>query len=219
MRRFATVLPALLAAALLASAAASARVVLVATGDGAATLTDVATNQVAARIPLGGRTRATAAAPDGSRSHVAAGVGVVAIALTTRQPVGAATLAGAPSALAVSADGLRLYAARPGAIDVIDSATFSVLASVRLPRTSNPTSLAVSGDGTRAAATIDRRHVAIVSLQRGVILKRVEVANPGAVAYAPGDDDVWVASPAAAGGRLVRIRPGGPVVPRYPGRP
>src|SRR4051812_42953781 len=215
MRRFATLLPALLAAALLAPAAASARVVLVATGDGAATLTDVATNQVAARIPLGGRTRATAAAPGGSRGCVAGGGRVGAFGRTTRQPVGAATLAGAPSALAVSADGLRLYAARPGAIDVIDSATFSVLASVRLPRTSNPTSLAVSGDGTRAAATIDRRHVAIVSLQRGVILKRVEVANPGAVAYPPGDDDVWVASPAAAGGRLVRFGPEGQFVARY----
>src|SRR4051795_4665021 len=72
MRRFATVLPALTAAALLAPSAASARVVLVATGDGAATLTDVATNQVVARIPVGGRSRAVAAAPDGARGYVPA---------------------------------------------------------------------------------------------------------------------------------------------------
>src|SRR3954469_11651282 len=155
MAQPATVLPALVAAALLAPAAASARVVLVATGDGAATLTDVATNQVVARIPVGGRTRATAAAPDGSRGYVAAGVRVVGIDLTTRQPVGAATLAGAPSALAVSADGLRVYAARPGAIDVIDPGTVAGLGWIRLPRTSNPTSLAVSSDGTVAAAAID----------------------------------------------------------------
>src|SRR3954451_17569992 len=108
MRRFATVLPALLAAALLAPAAASARVVLVATGDGAATLTDVATNQVVARIPVGGRTRAVASAPDGSRGYVAAGARVLAVDLTTRLPVGAANLRGAPGALAVSADGVRL---------------------------------------------------------------------------------------------------------------
>src|SRR4051794_9019600 len=215
MRRFATVLPALLAVALLAPAAAPARVVLVATGEGGVPRPDAEPNGFAPQTRGGGRPRAPAAAPDGSRGYVAAGVRVVAIDLTTRQPVGAATLAGAPSALAVSADGLRLYAARPGAIDVIDPATFSVLASIRLPRTSNPTSLAVSGDGTRAAAAIDRRHVAIVSLQRGVILKRVEVANPGAVAYAPGDDDVWVASPAAAGGRLVRFGPEGQFVARY----
>src|SRR4051812_11380799 len=88
MRRFATLLPALLAAALLAPAAASARVVLVATGDGAATLTDVATNQVAARIPLGGRTRATAPAPDGPRRYGGGGGRVVAIPLSTPRSTG-----------------------------------------------------------------------------------------------------------------------------------
>src|SRR3954449_7137318 len=99
MRRFAPIAPALIAAALLAPSAASARVVLVATGDGAATLTDVATNQVVARIPVGGRSRAVAAAPDGSRGYVAAGTRVLGIDLTTRLPVGAASLRGAPGAL------------------------------------------------------------------------------------------------------------------------
>src|SRR4051794_20699954 len=161
MRRFATVLPVLLLFALLAPAGAHARVVLVATGDGTATLTDVATNQVVARIPVRGRSRAAVAAPDGSRGYVAAGVRVLGIDLATRLPVGAATLRGAPAALAVSADGRRLYAARPGALDIIDAATFAVLGSIALPRTSNPTSVAVTDDGTRAAVVIDRRHFAI----------------------------------------------------------
>src|SRR3954454_8061548 len=215
MRRFATLVPALVAVALLAPAAASARVVLVATGDGTATLTDVATNRVVTRVPVGGVSRAAAAAPDGSRGDVAAGTRGIGFGLGTLLPRGAGELPGAPAALAVGADGRRLYAARRGAIDVIDAGTFGVLASIPLPRASSPTSLAVSGDGTRAAAAIDRRHVAIVSLQRGVILKRVEVANPGAVAYPPGGDDVWVASPAAAGGRLVRFGPEGQFVARY----
>jgi len=215
MRRFATILPALLAVCLLAPAAASARVVLVATGDGTVTLTDVATNRVVARLPVGGVRRAAAAAPDGSRGYVAAGTRGLGIDLTTRLPVGAASLRGAPGALAVSADGVRLYAARRGAIDVIDATTFAVLASIPLPRASNPTSLAVSGDGTRAAATIDRRHVMIASLERFVPLKRVELTNPGAVAFAPGQRDVWVSSPAARGGRLVRFGPEGQFRARY----
>src|SRR3954463_9425464 len=98
MRRFATLAPALIAVALLAPAAASARVVLVATGDGAATLTDVVTNQIVARIPVGGRSRAAVAAPDGSRGYVAAGTRVLGIDLATRLPVGAANLAGAAGA-------------------------------------------------------------------------------------------------------------------------
>src|SRR4051794_39758661 len=215
MRRFATVLPALVAAALLAPSAASARVVLVATGDGAATLTDVATNAVVARIPVGGRSRAVAAAPDGSRGYVAAGRGILRLDLTTRLPGGAANIAGPPAAPAVRADGARLYAARRGALDLVDATTFAVLGSIRLPRTSNPTALAVSSDGTRAAVTIDRRQVAILSLQRLAIVKRVAVTNPGAVAFAPGQDDVWVSSPAARGGRLVRFGPQGQFRARY----
>src|SRR5215218_2125914 len=196
-------------AGLLVPADASARVVLVATGQGTATLTDVATNRVVARVPVGGRSRGVAVAPDGSRGYVAAGSRVVGFDLGTRLPVGVAAVPGVPAVLAVSADGLRLYAARPGALDVIDAATFAVLASIRLPHKSRPTSLAVSGDGTRAAVVIDRRQVAIVSLERFTLVKRIRVTAPSAVAYPPGQRDAWVSSPAAGGGRLVRFGPEG----------
>ena len=53
-------------AALAVVPAAHARVVLVASGDSAATLTDVTTNKVVARIPVGARSRAAAIAPDGT---------------------------------------------------------------------------------------------------------------------------------------------------------
>src|SRR6476659_9761313 len=110
-----------LAAVLTLPAAAGARVIIVASGDGAATLTDVTTNKVVARIGVGGRTRAAAAAPDGSRGFVAAGNRVVAIDLATRTVVGSATVGGTVAALAVSRDGQRLYASRRGALDVIDA--------------------------------------------------------------------------------------------------
>src|SRR5215213_10780329 len=125
MRRLAPILI-VLAAALLAPAVAHARVVVVATGDGTAALSDVATNQVVARVPVGGRSRAAVAAPDGSRGYVAAGRRVLAIDLATRIPVGAATLRGTATALAVSGDGARLYVGRTRAIDVVDAATFAV---------------------------------------------------------------------------------------------
>ena len=67
-----------LLAALAVVPAAHARVVLVATGDSAATLTDVTTNKVVARIPVGARSRAAAIAPDGTRGYVAAGRRVAA---------------------------------------------------------------------------------------------------------------------------------------------
>src|SRR6476659_3845539 len=98
-----------LAAVLTLPAAAGARVIIVASGDGAATLTDVTTNRVVARIGVGGRTRAAAAAPDGTRGYVATGGHVVAIDLATRAIVGTAAVGGTVTALAVSRDGQRLY--------------------------------------------------------------------------------------------------------------
>ncbi|MEA2321528.1 MAG: hypothetical protein QOD81_1378, partial [Solirubrobacteraceae bacterium] len=215
MPRIAALLPLLAAAVLLAPAAAHARVVLVASGDGAATLTDVATNQVVARIPVGGRSRAVAVAPDGSRGYVAAGARVLGIDLATRLPVGAATLRGTATGLAESADGRRLYAARPGAIDVIDAATFAVVGSIPLRAAPSPGSLAVSGDGTRAAVILDRRHVGIVSLVGGGLIKRVAVAAAGGVAFAPGGRDTWVSAPGARTGRLLRLGPEGQLRARH----
>src|SRR3954451_22437148 len=75
MRRFATVLPALLAVALLAPDAASARVVLVATGDGAVTLTAVETNRIAAQIPVGGWAGRTSRPPGPCLKPRSAGAG------------------------------------------------------------------------------------------------------------------------------------------------
>src|SRR5919107_1083608 len=186
MRRFATVLPILAAVALLRPAAACARVVVVATGTGTAALTDVATNRVVARVPVGGRSRAAVAAPDGSRGYVAAGRRVLAVDLTTRIPVGAANLRGTATALAVATDGARLYVGRPRAIDVVDATTFAVTGSIRLPRSATPTSLAVSSDGTRLAAVIDRRHVGLVNLTARPLIRRIAVRAPSAVAFAPG---------------------------------
>jgi hypothetical protein len=160
------------------------------------------------------RSSRAAAAPDG-RAGTSRRASRAGIDLTTRLPVGAANLRGAPGALRRQRDGVRLYAAARGAIDVIDAATFAVLRVGPAPARVEPTSLAVSGDGTRAAATIDRRHVMIASLERFVPLKRVEVTNPGAVAFAPGSAR-RVGVLARRARRAARaLRPGGPFRARY----
>ena len=84
-RRFAFV--SVLFAALAVAPAAHARVVLVATADGNAALTDVTTNKVVARVPVGGRASGVAIAPDGTRGYVATGRHVAAIDLGTRRIV------------------------------------------------------------------------------------------------------------------------------------
>ena len=193
MHRF--LVTALLAVAALAVApAAYARVVVVASGDAAATLTDVTTNKVVARVSVGGHTRAAAVAADGTRAYVSTGRRVVALDLATRAVVASATTRGTVTALAASSDGQRVYAARAGAIDVIDASTMTVLASIALGRRSHPSSLALSDDGTLAALALDSRHAAIVDLVRFHLRKRMAVGNPGGVAFAPGSRQAWVSS-------------------------
>ena len=155
MRRFAAVIPLLAVAALLAPAAPTRASSSSPPATAPATLTDVATNQLVARVAVG----PGAAARPGSRptaraaDYVAAGNRVLGIDLATRVPVSAATLAGTATGLAVSSDGVRLFAGgRPGAIDVIDAATFTVAGTIALPRSATPTSWAVSTDGSRLAA-------------------------------------------------------------------
>ncbi|HKE79358.1 MAG TPA: hypothetical protein VKB54_08625, partial [Solirubrobacteraceae bacterium] len=209
MRQLAPI--AVLLAALVLAPAAGARVVVVASGDGAATLTDVNTNQVVARVPVGGRSRAVAAAPDGTRAYVAAGTRVVAVDLGARTVAGATPVPGTPTAVAASSDGQRVYAARPGGLDVIDAPTMTLKASITLGRRARPTSLAVAHDGTIAAVTLDSKHVAIVDLERFHLRKRMAVARPAAVAFAPHSDAVWV----SASGRLVRFGPTGRLLGRW----
>src|SRR4051794_39464354 len=102
MRQLTPVLAVLAALAMVP--AAHARVVVVASGDGAATLTDVTTNKVVARIGVGARSRAAAVAPDGTRGYVAAGRRIVAIDLASRAIVARANPRGVVPAGAAPAD-------------------------------------------------------------------------------------------------------------------
>lgn len=211
MHRFSA--PVVLAMALLALApAAHARVVVVASGDRAATLTDVTTNKVAARIAVGGRTRAAAVAPDGTRAYVATGRRVVAIDLGTRAVAGTAVARGTVTALAASSDGQRVYAARGGALEVIDAPTMTVRSAIALGRRSHPGSLAVADDGTLAAVALDSGHAALVDLVRFHLRKRIALAAPGGVAFRPGSRQAWVSS---AHGRLYRFGPDGRLLGRW----
>ena len=87
MRRTLTAALLLPAALLAAAGSAHARVMVVASGTGSATLLDVSSGNVVARVPLSGAARDVAIAPDGTRGYVSAGAGVAAIDLNARAKV------------------------------------------------------------------------------------------------------------------------------------
>ena len=207
---------AVLAAALLllalVPAAAQARVLVIAASDGAQ-LTDIATNAVVARLPLG-PARAAVAAPDGSTGFVAAGDRIAAVDLAGGATRAVIPAGGTLTDLAISTDGTRLYAARRGALLVVDPGSLAVRGAVGLGR-ATPRALAVSADGTLAAAVLDARHVGIVSLSSGRLVRRVAVRRPSGVAFAPSGTNVWVSSSGPRGGRLLRLGADGRLLARW----
>ena len=217
MRRFSMLLSAVAVAALLAPAAADARVVVVAAGDGSATLTDV--DHEPRRRPRAGRRagrRGATVAPDGTRAYVAAGRRVVAVDLTTRTAGrGGARCAGRRPRSPSRPTAARSTPPAAARSTSIDAATLAVVGSIALPRRATPSGLAVSADGTRAAAVLSRRRVVIVNLLAGRIARRVAVAGAGAVAFAPAARDVWVSATARGSGRLYRFSADGRLLARH----
>jgi DNA-binding beta-propeller fold protein YncE len=150
------------------AAPAHARVLLVAAGDANATLVDVSSGRLVARVAVPGRARAVAVAPDGVRGYVAAGAGVAAIDLNGRVTAGDLQLTGTPTALAIGANGARLAAARKGALDIIDPVGLTVMRSADLgAQARRPIAVAVSADSTKAVVALDGKRIAIVDLLGG----------------------------------------------------
>ena len=175
--------------------AACARLVAIAGADRAATFTDVS-NGAVAQVALPGRARTVAVAPDGSRAWFGVGARVVPVDLASRQAGAPIRVGGRVTALAVSSDGARVYAARPGGIAVIG--TSEVIHVDGTPR-----ALAISRGGTRLAALSGPR-IVVVDLERARVVRRVRL-RASALAYSP-RGALWV----LAGRRLVAL--GGGVV-------
>ena len=116
-----------------------------------------------------GRTRAVAAAPDGTRAYVASGRTVTMIDLAARIGAGSVLVPGVPLAMAVSPDGARVFAARKGAIDFVDTATAQWVGRRKLSGT--PLDLAVTA--TRAVVVQTGGKVAVLNLTTGRLVRRL----------------------------------------------
>jgi Ca2+-binding RTX toxin-like protein len=215
---------ALLAAliALLAAPAAHARVALLATGTNDVALLDVTTNQVVARPPLPGPSRAVAITRDGRRAFVGAGnavgafdFGMVPAAAISSPPapapytVATRDLQAPVVGVAVSPGGASLYAAAGRRLVVLDARTLAIRHTVRLRGTA--TALALSREGTLAAVVLAHDHVAMVSTGAHRLLRRVKVKGAAGVAF-DASARAWV----SARGRLYAIRPGKRTPDKHP---
>ena len=170
-----------LGAALLAPAAADARLLVVATGDERPALLDAATHQVVTRLTAAAPAQDVVVARDGTRAWVAAGAQVLLVDLRAPANVTSRTLPAPVAGLALSpGDGL-LYAAGGGQLSVLDSATLATVGHVRLR--GRPRGVAVSPTGGRALVALANNRVALLDIGARRVLRRFHVRAPGGVAF------------------------------------
>ncbi len=181
--------------------AASARVVLVATGLPEVAFVDVSSNVIVARLALPGPARAVAVSPDGQRGYVAAGSEIVAFDVNGRAEVMRASL-GQPDVSDIELTETALVVAQGRRLALLDPQTLALQASIAL--NGDATRMAIDATGRRLAAVVlASGRVAMVSLERNALLRHVKV--PGAVGVAIDRGQRTLVS---ARGRLRTIAPG-----------
>ncbi|PTL56629.1 hypothetical protein [Paraconexibacter algicola] len=188
----------------LAAPSAQARVLVVADGGRSAVLTDVTTNRVLVRVPVGGVARASAVSPDGTTGYASADDAVAGIDLQTRRLTRRVAVRGVVVALAVSPDGGRLYAVRRGGVDVIDTATFTLVRSIAIPR-SSPGPAALSPDGQKLVTVTGARQIGIVNVVEGRFARRLKLAGATGVAFGPTGSIARVLTAGPRGARLLPL--------------
>jgi Ca2+-binding RTX toxin-like protein len=219
--RVRAVVLALLCGTLVPTAAAQARVALIATGTNDAALLDVATGKVTRKVTLPGPTTAVAVTRDGKVGFAAGGGALLAIDLrgadvtvpttTSTAPSGGAVAAdtgpkqlvvGAPIvALGISPGGGNVYAISATHLLRVDARTLAVQRTVALH--GKALALAISNDGSLAAVPLKGGRVAMVDLRRAKLLRRVKVKGAVGAAFAAGR--AWITT---TDGRLRTITPG-----------
>ena len=105
-------------------------------------------------------------------------------------------LPGTPLALAVTADGTQIWAARKGAIDLVDIATARRIGERKLSGT--PIDMAITDD--RAVVVQAGGKVAILDLGTGRLVRRVSIAGAAGVSI-DSDGHAWVSATTPRKGR------------------
>lgn len=125
------------------------------------TIIDTATDTIVGTVTVGNRPNAVVASPDGSRVYVSYTPtnltrGVAAIDTVTNTVAGSVTVP-VFNYMAISPDGSRLYAVDQSAtindngtgVNVIDTASMTIVATITPPGVTLPRGIAASPDGTR----------------------------------------------------------------------
>ena len=126
--------------------------------------------------------------------------------LNARNVIGGVPLSGVPTALAVSADGGRVYAARKNAIEIVDGLAIRKLGQIALAGT--PIDIAVTG--TRGIVVQAGGKLAVLDLAANRVVRRVKLEGASGVSV-DAEGRAWVSATTPRKGkhkpeaRLVRV--------------
>ena len=192
----------MLLAALGCAQAASARVMLVATGMPELAFVDVRTNAVAARLALPGPSRAVAISRDGERGFVAAGSDLLAVDVNARTELARVPL-GLPEItdIELAPVGTTLYVVHGRQLLALDPLTLVTRYAIAL--NGDGTRIAIDRGGQLAAVVLANGRVAMVSLSGKRLLRHVKLKGAVGVAI-----DGARRTLVTARGRLRTINPG-----------
>jgi YVTN family beta-propeller protein len=173
-----------------------ARVFVANGGSASVTVVDGENHAPLATLPLPSAPSAIAASPDGTRLYVMLAGGLVqAVDAASGAALGSVSLAGGEG-LAVSPDGSRLYVAA-GGLQVIDTATMSLSASVALGADQWAHEVVLSADGKRAWVThhtgLFSGGVALIDTAALAVQHEIALGSlPGRIALAPDGSRAYV---------------------------
>ena len=172
---------------------------------------DTASNSLTATITIGNLPTVqrpgvllsgVAISPDGNRAYVSNGQGNQIWALDTASNQVVATIPTAElgfAGVSISADGSRLYAAsigNPSVVDVIDTKSDDVVASISLPSSEPPTQIRVTPDGSHAYVTGDNGHLWVIDTTTNATVATIPVSFGNSlldVAFAPDGTRAYIA--------------------------
>ena len=152
---------------------------------------DTASLEVVATRAVDGVVEGAAVSPDSSRLYVSTPPTVTVLDTGTLLPLGSVHIGGLAGRVVLSADGSRAYVPNLAGLDhgdaiqIIDTATLTLVANIPLPYDATPTGVAVAPNGTYALVTdAGRDLVLVLDTATATITRSIPVGDaPGGIAF------------------------------------
>ena len=151
--------------------------------DATVSMIATATNTVRATIPVGNLPEGVAVLPDGSKAYVTnLDSGTVSVIDARTSTVTASIAVGdEPNHVAISPDGSKLYVTTSGGVEIVATATNTVLATIAF----DANAIAVSPDGSKAYLVVGN-NVSVVDTATNAVLATIPVGDtPFDIAVTP----------------------------------